>query len=388
MEDPCMLSQSKHLTVLIAFSSWLLSPTCFAAQKADSVILYTPYTKISVAPGQSVDYAIDLINNSKEVIDADISITGLPSSWKYTLKSGVYTIRQLSVLPREKRSMNLSLAVPMKVNKGSYRFKVAAGNFSELPLTIVVTEQGSQKSEFTTDQANMEGNNTSTFTYQATLRNSSAEQQLYSLMASVPRGWNVAFKYNSRQVTSVEVNPNSSAGISIEINPPDMIEAGSYKIPVHASTNSSSADIVLEVVITGSYAMELTTPTGLLSAGITAGDQKRIELVVKNTGSAALNDIQLYASTPLNWEVTFDPKKVDIIEPGKTAQVTAIVKAAKKAIAGDYVTNIDARTPEVTSKVQFRISVRTSMLWGWVGILIICSALGGVYYLFRRYGRR
>ena len=29
-----------------------------------SVILYTPYTKISVSPGASIDYSIDLINNT------------------------------------------------------------------------------------------------------------------------------------------------------------------------------------------------------------------------------------------------------------------------------------------------------------------------------------
>jgi uncharacterized membrane protein len=372
----------------MAVSSWLLSMTGFAAEKADSVILYTPFTKISVPPGQSVDYSIDLINNSKAVVGADISLNGLPASWKYTLKSGAYTIRQLSVLPGDKRNLSLSVAIPMNVNKGSYRFRITAGNLTELPLTIVVSEQGTFKTELTTDQANQQGNNTSIFNYQTSIRNSTAEQQAYSFLASAPRGWSVAFKYNSRQVTSVEINPNTTATISVEIDPPDMTEAGTYKIPIQASTNSSSADLVLEVVITGSYAMELTTPTGLLSAGITAGDQKRIDLVVKNTGSASLMGVQLSASAPMNWEVTFDPKKIDLIEAGKTAKISAVIKAAKKAIAGDYVTNIDATTPEVTSKAQFRISVKTSMLWGWVGILIICGAIGGVYYLFRKYGRR
>ena len=173
-------------------------------------------------------------------------------------------------------------------------------------------------------------------------------------MADAPPGWKVSFKYNSRQVTSAEVNENSNAKISIDIDPPDMIAAGTYKIPVRASTNSTSADLELEVVITGSYAMELTTPTGLLSTGITAGDQKRIELIVKNTGSAQLKGVQMSASAPINWEVTFDPKVIDIVEPGKTAQVSAVVKAARKAIAGDYVTNIDARTQEVTSRAQIQ----------------------------------
>jgi uncharacterized membrane protein len=383
-----MLLRTKHLRVLIVIFSWLLSLTGFAAPNADSVFLYTPYTKISVSPGQSVDYSIDLINNSKELINADISLRDLPASWNFNLKAGNYNIRKISVLSGERKSINLSIVVPLKVNKGSYQFRLVAGSISELPLTIVVSEQGTFKTEFTTDQANIKGNTTSTFSYQATLRNSTAEKQVYALIADAQPGWNVTFRYNSQQVASVEVNENSNISIGIEIDPPDIIEAGTYKIPVRASTNSTSADLGLEVVITGSFAMELTTPTGLLSTGITAGDQKRIELVVRNTGSAQLKNVQLSAGTPVNWEVTFDPKKIDTVDPGKSVQVSAVIKAAKNAIAGDYVTNIEARTPEVSSKVQFRVSVRTSMIWGWVGILIICAALGSVYFLFRKYGRR
>jgi uncharacterized membrane protein len=383
-----MSSRINHSGIQITIFLCLLSVTGFAATVADSVFLYTPYIKISVPPGQSVDYSIDLINKSREAINADISLRGLPSSWNYTLKAGTYNIRQISVLSGDRKSINLSIVVPLKVNKGSYPFKIVAGNIYELPLTIIVSEKGMFKTEFTTNQANMVGNSTSTFTYQAILRNSTGDKQLYALMADAPPVWKVDFKYNSRQVTSVEVNENSNATLNVEIDPPDMIEAGTYKIPVRASTNSTSAELGLEVVIAGSFAMELTTPTGLLSTEITANDRKRIELILKNTGSAPLRGIQLSANAPINWEVVFDPKKIDVVEPGKTAQAFAIIKAAKKAIAGDYVTSIDAKTQQVTSRAQFRISVRTSLIWGWVGILIISGALGSVYYLFRRYGRR
>jgi uncharacterized membrane protein len=383
-----MSSQTKHLRFLITLVLSMLSLSGFAVTIADSVILYTPYAKISVPPGQSVDYPVDLINNSKEIITTDLSIRGLPPSWNYNLKYGAYDIQQVSVLPGEKKNLSLSVTVPVKVNKGSYPIRLVAGNLCELPITIAVSEQGTFKTEFSTDQANIQGNTTSVFTYQAILRNSTGEKQLYTIIADAPPGWNVILRYNGQQVTSVEVNENSNASINIEIHPPEMIEAGTYRIPLHAATNSSSADLVLEAVIKGSYSMELTSPTGLLSAGITAGDKKRLELVVRNTGSAELKNVQFSANNPVNWEVTFDPKKIDLIQPGKTAQVFAIVAASKNAIAGDYVTNIEARTTEISAKAQFRISVKTSMLWGWVGILIITGALGSVYYLFRRYGRR
>jgi uncharacterized membrane protein len=201
-------------------------------------------------------------------------------------------------------------------------------------------------------------------------------------------GWIVNFKPNYQQATSVDIEANSKTDVGIEIDPPDRTEAGSYKIPVRASTNGTSAAIELEVVITGTYGIVLTTPTGLLSTDITAGEKKRLDLVINNSGSTQLRNVKLSSAAPINWEVVFDPAKVDLIEPGKSAEVAVSVKAYKKAIAGDYVTNLEATTSEATSKASFRITVKTPMIWGWVGILVIIGALGGVYYLFRKFGRR
>lgn len=384
-----MSLKTKWSVLFFALSLAIFCLTSHAAnQPAESVTLYTPYTKISVPPGESIEYAIDVINSSREQKNVDISVAGVPVGWNYTLKAGGWTIGQLSVLPGERKSFSLKVEVPLKVNKGNYHLKVLAGSLDTLPLVINISEQGTFKTEFTTSQSNMQGNVNSTFTFNANLKNRTSDKQLYALMADAPRGWNVIFKSNYQQVTSVNTEPNSTNSITVEIKAPDKTEAGKYKIPVMATTSTSSANLELEVVITGSYNMELTTPTGLLSANITAGEAKQVELTVNNTGSSELTDIKPEYSAPANWSVSFDPKKVDRLQPGKSAQVVATIKADKKAIPGDYVTNIETKTPEISAKVSFRISVETPMLWGWIGILIIVIALGGVYHLFRKYGRR
>ena len=86
--------------------------------------------------------------------------------------------------------------------------------------------------------------------------------------------------------------------------------------------------------------------------------------------------------------VSFEPSKVDALKAGETSTVMATLKASKKALPGDYVTTIMAKTPEVNADAQFRIAVKTPMIWGWVGVLIIIATIGVVYYLFRKYGRR
>ena len=189
-----------------------------------SVILYTPYTKISVSPGASIDYSIDLINNTDQLTNANLSVSGLSSSWKHEMKSGGWSLSQLSVLPKEKKTFNLKVEVPLKVNKGNYHFVVYAGN-AKLPLDVVVAQKGTYQTEFTTDQPNMQGNSKSTFTFSATLKNQTADQQLYALMANAPRGWNVVFKPNYKQATSAQVEANSTQNVSIDITPPANVEA-------------------------------------------------------------------------------------------------------------------------------------------------------------------
>lgn len=382
-----MIFRKKHLNLPLVLLMGLIT-FGFTTQAMPSVTLYTPYTKVSVSPGESVDYSIDVINNSKEVQNRDIILTGIPRGWTYTLTSGGYKVNQLAVLPGERKNLSLKVDVPYQVNKGNFRFKILAGDSATLSLAINVAEKGSYETELKTDQPNMQGASSSTFTFQAKLKNRTVEQQLYSLVADAGRGWNVTFKADYKQVTSVELPANSTKDITVEITAPSQIEAGTYQIPVSARTNSTSANLQLEVVITGSYSMELTTPTGLLSSEITAGDQKRIELVVRNTGSSLLTGINLNASTPSNWNVSFEPKKIDQLLPGKEEQVIAIVRADKKAIPGDYVLNMEVQIPETTSKAVFRMSVKTPLIWGWAGILIIAAALGSLYYLFRKYGRR
>ena len=299
-------------------------------------------------------------------------MVGISVSWPYSLK--------------KKKTFNLKVDVPLKVSRGSYHFVVSAGE-AQLPLNVVVAQQGTYQTEFTTDQPNMQGNSKSTFTFNATLKNQTADQQLYALMAKAPRGWNVIFKPNYKQATSAQVEANSSQNVSIDITPPANVP-GSYKIPVRAATGNTSAELELEVVVTGSYQMELTTPRGLLSSDVTAGDTKRIELEIKNTGSSLLKDIQLSANKPVDWDVAFEPSKIEMLKAGETATVVAILKASKKALPGDYVTTMMAKTPEVNADAQFRIAVKTPMIWGWVGVLIILATIGVVYYLFRKYGRR
>lgn len=368
------------LTFLLLFGT--------VAKAGNGITLYTPYTDISAPPGESIDYAIDVKNYGAQLKNVDITLSGMPEDWNYTLKAGGYSIHRIAVLPGEKKTLSLTINVPLNVAKGKYRLKVIGRNYDVLPLVIDVSEQGTFKTEFTSDQINMEGHSKSNFNFSTKLKNHTGEKQVYSLLAKAPRGWNVAFKPNGRQATAVEIEPGKTTNITIEVKPPSQVAAGAYKIPVRATNKYSSAELELEVVITASYDLELTTPTGLLSSSITSGREKKLDLMVMNTGSGELSNVTFNSSKPKDWEISIEPDTIPLIKAGASTQVQATIKAADKAIPGDYISKITARTPEISSTASIRVLVKTPLLWGWLGIFVILGTLGAIYYLFQKYGRK
>src|SRR5699024_5049617 len=115
---------------------------------------------------------------------------------------------------------------------------------------------------------------------------------------------------------------------------------------------------------------------------------KQISLRLKNTGTLPLKDIKLTDQSPSHWEASFDQSQINQLEAGETKDLTVTVKVPKKTIAGDYLVTFKAKNSYVNADSQFRMTIKTSILSGWVGIVIILIALGLIFYLIRKYGRR
>lgn len=357
------------------------------ASAAGSLELFTPYLEWSAAPGESVSYSIDLVNHGSSTASADISLNVPHKDWQYELTAGGRNISRLAVKAGETQTFNLDLDVPLQVDKGRYTFTLKAGE-SSLSLIVNVSEQGTFKTELTLDQANMEGHSDSTFTYSAVLRNRTTQKQTYALNAQSEQGWDVRFKADGNSVTSVEIEPNTEKSITIEVKPPEQIKAGTYEIPISATSGETKAEAGVEAVVTGTYDLKFTTVNDVLSADVGAGSERKLTFNVQNTGSADLQDLSFSSATPTDWEVSFEPSSITSIAPGESKQVQATIKSSKKALPGDYVVSLTASSANKSAQSDLRVTVKSSVLWGWVGVLIILAVCGGIYYLFHKYGRR
>lgn len=372
------------VAAILGTGGLLLIPA--AASAAGSLELYTPYPSIQAAPGETITHTVEVLNRGSETVQTDIGFQN-NGNWSYELSAGGRTIHQLAVKGGESQTLSLRLDVPLDIDKGSYSFVVTAGS-AQLPIAVTVAEKGTYASRLEVEQANLEGHSGSTFTFSATLTNGTAEEQTYALASGAESGWEVRFMSGGNSVTSVTVEPNASQSLSVQVLPHDGVKAGTYRIPILAANTNTKAENELEAVVTGTYDLELKTSDERLNAAVKSGGTKTIELMVVNTGSVKMEDISLSAQTPSGWEVAFEPKTVRSLEPGASTPVQAVMTASEGALPGDYALNLSAKSAQKSSDAALRIAVKSSSLWGWIGIVIIAAVAAIVYGLFRKYGRR
>lgn len=375
------------LSIALLWAGFAASPGSNLAHAATNLELYTPYRQLTAAPGESITYSIELMNHTSSTQLATLGFATNHKDWAYDLTTGGKNVQQIAVKAGEAQSLNLRLDVPLQIDAGQYQFTVSAGDAS-LGLTVVVAEKGMFNSNFEIEQDNMEGYAGSKFTFSATLRNHTAEEQTYALSASPESGWEVRFQSSSNYVSSVTLEPNASQTISVQVTAPEGVAAGDYSIPIAAYNNATKAEANVEVSIIGSYSLSLKTSDERLNTSIVAGGNSTLEFVIENTGTAMLENVSVSSITPTNWQVQFEPKTIASLEPGKTATVQAVITSSEDALPGDYAMNVSARTDQKSADASIRVTVKSSVMWGWIGVAIIVAVLLGIYGLFRRYGRR
>jgi uncharacterized membrane protein len=371
----------------------VLSAGAALGQKPRGLTLWTQHPAQSVQAGETVVISLTLSNRGLPPQLVRVQMREVAEGWKASLSGGGRPVQAVYVDTDDSASLSLKLEPPAGVQPGTYRFVVHAqgqGAQSELPIELTVEAQLPPQLQFETELPTRRGSSTTTFRYSATLTNKGEQEATVNLEAEAPEGFQVTFKlrFGSEEVTSLPIKPGESKSLDIEVRPPKKAQAGEYPIRVRALGGQAQATLDLKAVITGQADLNVTTPDGRLSAQATAGSENSLKILVRNTGSAPARDVELSSFPPVGWTVEFDPKTISEIAPDGSAEVTAKIKPSDKAVSGDYMLTITARSENLSDSKDFRITVVTSTLWGIVGIGIIVIALGAVGWAVSRFGRR
>lgn len=376
------------LSVVALVASIVRSPLPALAQEGLRVV--TPYPAVAVEPGENVTFRLEV--TAPEPVPVDLSLEDVPEGWSATLRGGGFVIGGVFADPDDPPEVRLEVEVPAQARPGVYTMTVTASSplgTDSLDLELGVSREVGGSLSLAAEFPSLRGPSDATFVFDLELTNDTPEATTFGLEAVGPEGWQVeARPTGEQQAATVTVAAGESAAIQVEVDPPNDAVAGVYPIAVRAAGGERAAVAELEVEITGNFAMTLTTPDERFDTEAQAGRTAEVAFLVVNEGTAPLVEVQLSATPPTNWDVEFRPETIDLLPPGQATQVTALITPAGDAVAGDYVVTVQARVPEVSDEVDLRTTVKTSSLWGAVGIALIIAALAGLGWVFRRYGRR
>ena len=378
-----------------------LLASCAMAESLDTapaaepyIELSTQYPALTVKAGDSLTFDLDLDNYSGVSQDITLSVAEIPEGWEGTFSAGSNQVSVVHVKNQATNSeVSFAVDVPLETADGEYIIRLAAqgedfADEMEIALTVSAEEIG--ESSFTAEYPSQEGDATTDFTFSATLINNTLSTQNYSFTSNAPSGWQVSFQPSgeSTSVAALDVEARTTQAMDISVTPPENVEAGTYEIPVTATSVNESMPITLSVTITGSYGLTLSTPSGRLSLDAYANQESAVQLSLTNTGNSDLTNVNLTSSAPTGWTVRFANETIDIIEAGATVETTMYITPGEDAMSGDYATTITARNSDANDSVDFRITVKTETIWGLTGIGVILVLAVVIGIVMRKYGRR
>ena len=353
---------------------------------------------IEVPPGEPVNMNITFFNRGKTTESLTLRVTSKPENWRTRFKTETFTVTAVSVPWGEEKTVVFEAEPERTVKPGDYPFLIEAKTLDEkivLTQRIVVKVREYEKGvsrgiRLSASYPVLKGPSDAKFEFSIEAENKLDRDAVFNLSAQVPEGWEVNFKpaYEYKTISSLKLRAKQSQSITVEITPYKDAKPGSYPVIVRATYGEMKAEIPLTVILTGTYAIDAGTLTGLLSLEARQGKKTVVTVFIKNTGSATLNNVSLTSFKPENWKVEFNPERIAVIEPNQIKQVEVSITPYEEALVGDYSVTVNIDAGRTSKNLEFRVTVRAATVWGWLGVGIIAFVIVGLMVLFRFLGRR
>jgi uncharacterized membrane protein len=386
------------IVLLSLFSSFSFAQEEKKDQRPErGIAVYPEFSGITITRGETVRMDLTLENKGRADETIDVKISTVPKGWKASLRGGSYAVSGLFVPNGKSRTLALSLEPDKSVGLETYGFQIdgrtADGKFTstqKLMVTVQEKTAGSEDIQVTTSYPVIRGQTDATFEFSLDVQNKSERDRTFNISATGPQNWDINFKpaYETKQISSFQIKGAQNQTITVQVSPAKDARAGDYPILVRVGSGDKKAEVKLTVILTGIYKLDAGTPTGILSLEAVAGKAANFSLFVKNTGSAANRNVTFSSFKPENWEVKFNPEKIDALEPNALKQVEVTVTPAAQALVGDYSVGVMVNGEKSDKTVEMRVTVRASTAWGWIGIGIIVFVIAGLSAMFIWLGRR
>jgi len=355
--------------------------------------LTTDFPAVQIRAGEETTLPLTIYNYGLPPQRTAVTIADKPADWKADVEGSGKPVSAAFVDYDGRASLNLKLNIPATAKAGDYKIIIQADGDdakSSLPISIRLAEPLAAKLTATPKFPVLRGSPKSSFDFNVAVKNESGADMTVNLRVDAPSGFTSTFKegYSTQEITSLSIKANESKDITVAVKPGPRAPAGETPILLAIAGDKASVQAKLALDISGQPAITVTGQDERLSGEATAGQERSIPLVIRNTGSAPARGVAVSATPPSGWKISFDPKEIPEIAAGEELKVSALVTPSAKAIAGDYMVSVRASGEGVSESANYRVTVTTSTLWGVTGIAVIIAALLVLVGAVGRFGRR
>jgi len=382
--------------LILAVFSNVANATTVPGSKDSSykgIWISTPFPSFNAPAGQTVTLDLTVHNSGLPPQRVELGIQQKDPEWTAAFIGAGKRVESVFVAPDGTAKVKLRLEPLGKVSKGRQQLAVlASGNGAKfrLPIDLTVGESFPPKLTLKPELPSLRGAPNSDFEFKVAVQNDGGQDATIRMVAATPPDFQVRVmeQYGSQELTSLPLKVGEKKTVSVKITPAYNTQKGTYPIALKATSGKAEADTRLTMEVTGEPKLSVSGVGERLSTSAEAGKEMEFDVVLKNDGSAPARDVNLNASPPSGWKVAFQPARLDALAPDKSRTVRALVTPSDKAIAGDYMVKVSADGHGVSKSADFRITVRTSTMWGVAGILVIGTALVVLVVAMLRFGRR
>ena len=357
------------------------------------------FTGVVLPAGEKLSVDVDVYNKGRTDENINLTLPSVPKGWKASIKTYSFEVTGVHIQSDNSKNLTLKAEPDKDVGPGTYVFEIKAQTqdgvlTSTGQVTVTVKQKGEMvKSEdlvLTTSYPVLKGPTDTKFEFSVEVKNNTDKDGIFNLSAQAPENWEVNFKpaYEDKFFSSLRIKAGQSQTMAVAVNPYAMAEPGEYPIKVNVSSDVAKAEAELDVVLTGTYKLDVATSNGLLSLNAVRGEPANLSFFVRNSGSAPQNNIRFLSFKPENWKVEFKPENIDTLSPGDLKQIEMTVTPSEQALVGDYSVAIRVDGEKSKKNLELRTTVKASTAWGWLGIGIIVVVIAGLVALFIGMGRR
>lgn len=229
--------------------------------------------------------------------------------------------------------------------------------------------------------------------YEFEIKNVGKCDDTYRLtLQGLPDRWYSRYKESAagtEEISEIFIKAGDAKTVYLEFVPPYNVEIGEYNFTsvIESKSSTKQYEQNLTLKLRGSYDMYVYSSRYRYE--VNKGDTVSFDVSVSNRGiGGSLTNISVEVSAPEGWSADVTPKSVASLKPGDRRTFTIKAVPPADIVASDYKLSVKVKSEQVEKEDEFIIELKEQSNIAIYGVAILVVVILGLWYMFRKYGRR